>query len=286
MQIDKRCLTCIYDQTKRVCKLLHVNDTQALAIEALAHQYINSFNMTLSPPRNAAPLYEAIAQLLGVEDLYADFKAESSQKARTFIPVCEKHIALSQDQFVTATKTAVAGNVIDLAAVMLYDLEEELEKIYHTPFAIDDVSALKTQLHQTRTLVYLADNAGEEIFDKLYIQTLKILFPTLDIYYFVRGQPIINDLTCKDAFASGMDDVATIVDSGVPTPGLALELMHRDARAIFEEAECIIAKGMGNYECLGEMNVYPIFFLFKVKCTVVAKAVGANLGDIVCKKGF
>jgi len=286
MQIDKRCLTCIYDQSKRVCDLLNLNDSQALAIEALANQYIATFDMTLSPPLNAAPLYEAMAKLLGVEDLYADFKAQSSQKARIFIPACEKHVALSQDRFVTATKTAVAGNVIDLAAVMLYDLEEELEKIYHTPFAIDDVSALKIKLQQTRTLVYLADNAGEEIFDKLYIQTLKTLFPQLDIYYFVRGRPIINDLTCKDAFASGMDDVATIVDSGVPTPGLELDLMHQDARRIFEKAECIIAKGMGNYECLGEITLYPIFFLFKVKCSVVAKAVGANLGDIVCKKGF
>ncbi len=103
------------------------------------------------------------------------------------------------------------------------------------------------------------------------------------MYYFVRGRPIINDLTCKDALASKMDEVATIVDSGVPTPGLALELMNEHARSIFQKAECIIAKGMGNYECLGETKGLPIFFLFKVKCNVVANAVGAKLGDIVCR---
>ena len=83
-----------------------------------------------------------------------------------------------------------------------------------------------------------------------------------------------------------MNDVATIVDSGVPTPGLALELMNENARVLFEKAECIISKGMGNYECLGEVAGLPIFFLFKVKCNVVAQAVGAQLGNIICKRGI
>ena len=152
--------------------------------------------------------------------------------------------------------------------------------------AIDDFAALEKKLHRTKTLVYLADNAGEEIFDKLFIQTIKHYFPSLSIYYFVRGRPIINDLTCKDALASKMDDVATIVDSGVPTPGLAIEFMTPYAKSLFENAECIISKGMGNYECLGDIKGLPIFFLFKVKCFVVARDVGAHLGDIICKKGI
>jgi len=286
MKIQERCLTCIYDQTKRVCELLHVNDEQARSIDILAHQQIQSFDKNQNPPQNAAPLYEAMAELLNVDDLYAEFKKASSQKAKAFLPLCEAKITMSSNKLFEGTKTAVAGNVIDLAAVMLYDLEEELEKIYHTPFAIDDFKALEAQLAKTKTLVYLADNAGEEIFDKLYIQTIKLLFPDIEVYYFVRGRPIINDLTCKDALASGMDDVATIVDSGVPTPGLVIELMNEKARALFEKADCIISKGMGNYECLGETQGLPIFFLFKVKCDVVAQAVGAQLGNIICKRGI
>lgn len=286
MKIQKRCLECIYNQSKRVCELLHLDAKQTEMIDILAKEHIARFEPSQTPPYNAAPLYEAIAKALNVEDLYADFKQESSQKAKAFIPLCQRHIDEEDDTLLVATKTAVAGNVIDLAAVMLYDLEEELEKIYHTSFAIDDFCALKAQLGQTQTLVYLADNAGEEIFDKLYIQTIKKCYPQMEIYYFVRGRPIINDLTCKDALASGMNEVAVIVDSGVPTPGLVIELMNEKARLIFERAECIIAKGMGNYECLGETKGLPIFFLFKVKCNVVAQAVGASLGDIVCKKGI
>lgn len=286
MKIHNDCLTCIQNQALRVCELLHVNTSQQKSIETLAQKHIQNFDFTLTPPHNATPLYEDIASFLNVEDLYQEVKANSTAMAKSFIPFCESAIAQSPHTLLTATKTAVAGNVIDLASVMMYDLGEELDKIYHTPFAIDDFEALETTLQTTQTLVYLADNAGEEIFDKLYIQTLRSLFPHIQVYYFVRGNPIINDLTCKDAFASGLDEVATIIDSGVPTPGLALELISKEAKIIFDKAECIISKGMGNYECLGEVRGLPIFFLLKVKCEVVANAIGAKLGDIVCKRGI
>lgn len=284
MQIDQRCLKCISDQGKRIGDILHLDDSEKRALEALTTQHIASFDLHSTPPHNAAPLYEAIAKHLHVYDLYETFKKNSSKRAQEFIPLCQSHLQNSAHPLLTATKTAVAGNVIDLAAVMLYDLEEELEKVYQTPFAIDDFTALETKLSQTKTLVYLADNAGEEIFDKLYIQTIRSLFPTMNVYYFVRGRPIINDLTYQEAQSSKMNDVATIIDSGVPTPGLALELMHPHAKALLEQAECVISKGMGNFECLSEVKKYPIFFLFKVKCHVVAEAVGARLGDIVCKQ--
>lgn len=286
MKIHNDCINCIENQALRVCDFLKVHPHERDAILRLTQEHIQTFNFALTPPHNATPLYEAIADLLGLDDLYADIKKASSQHALAFEALCARTIAQSHEPLLTATKTAVAGNVIDLASVMMYDLEEELNKIYNTPFAIDDFSALEMMLPTTKILVYLADNAGEEIFDKLYIQTIRSLFPSIDVYYFVRGRPIINDLTRKDALHSGMDKVATIVDSGVPTPGLAMEFMSDSARAIFEKAGCIISKGMGNYECLGEEKNIPIFFLLKVKCHVVAEAIGARLGDIICKKGL
>lgn len=286
MKIHLDCLACIDNQAQRVCDVLNLTPSERTAITALSLKHRERYDFNLSPPLNATPLYEDIASLLDVEDLYGEIKTASSAMARQFIPLCEEQIFQSMEPLLDATKTAVAGNVIDLASVMMYDLKEELQKVYDTPFAIDDFTHLQKALHVSQSLVYLADNAGEEIFDKLYIQTLKKLFPKLSIYYFVRGKPIINDLTCKDALASGIDEVAMIVDSGVPTPGLALELMNESARHIFDKADCIISKGMGNYECLGEVSGLPIFFLLKVKCEVVARAIGANLGDIICKKGI
>lgn len=284
MHIEKECLDCIYNQSSRVSKLLSLNPTQSLYISNLAKEHIKNFNPTATPPHSATPLYEAIAQYLTCEDLYAKIKEESTNNAKKFILTCKEAISQANNPLKSAIKTAIVGNVIDFAAEVMFDLDEEIAKIYDMPFAIDDYKSLKEKLATTNILVYLADNAGEEVFDKLCIQTIKELYPAIEVYYFVRGKPIINDLTLSHAKKSGLDEVAILVDSGVPTPGYALDLANIYSRELFFSADCIISKGMGNYECLGEEQNLPLYFLLKVKCQVVARAIGANLGDIVCKK--
>ncbi|WP_458699758.1 damage-control phosphatase ARMT1 family protein [Sulfurospirillum sp. 1307] len=286
MNLQKDCIDCILKQSKRVSSLLNVSDKQASQIELITQKHINKFDFNVTPTHNAYPLYEDIAKLLGVDDLYKQIKEKSSKKACSFISTCKEKIKNSNDKLFYAIKTAVAGNVIDLAAEVIYDLDDELKKIYETDFAINDFEILKNKLENTKILVYLADNAGEEIFDKICIETIKEIYPNIDVYYFVRGKPIINDLTMAHAKKSGLDEVSTIVDSGVPTPGYAMDLASKSAHEIFQKADCIISKGMGNYECLSEEKNFPIFFLLKVKCQVVAKYIGANLGDIVCKKSY
>lgn len=286
MKIEKDCLECIYNQSKRVSSLLHVNDKQAKEISNIAQYHINNFDLDLTPPHNATPMYEAIAQYLECSDLYKAIKEEASQSAKRFVPTCKDAIASMSDPLKGAVKSAIAGNVIDLAAEVMFDLDDEIAKIFDTSFAQDDYEILKQKLENSKTLVYLADNAGEEVFDKICIETIKDIYPNIEVYYFVRGKAIINDLTEDHAKKSGLDDVAFVIDSGVPTPGLALDLINDEAKQIFENADCIISKGMGNYECLGEVPNLPIFFLLKVKCQVVARAIKADLGDIVCKAGI
>lgn len=284
MQIEKECLDCIFNQSTRVSDFLKVPSVQALQISKIAKQHIAKFDHTNTPPHNAAPMYEAIADYLGVDDLYADIKNEASTKAQKFSSTCKEAIDAGESHLQGAIKTAIAGNVLDLAAEVIFDLDEEIENIFKTNFAIDDFESLKEKLESTKKLVYLADNAGEEIFDKICIETIKEIYPKIEVFYFVRGKPIINDLTVAHAKKSGLDKVATLIDSGVPTPGYAIDFADSKAHEIFENADCIISKGMGNYECLGAEKDYPIYFLLKVKCQVVARAIGANLGDIVCKK--
>jgi uncharacterized protein with ATP-grasp and redox domains len=284
MKIEKECLDCIYNQSTRVSDFLKVTPTQAKYISQIAKQHIKNFDHSSTPPHNATPMYEDIAKYLNVDDIYADMKDEASQSAQKFVHTCKENISKSNDALEGAIKTAIAGNVIDLAAEVMFDLDDEIKNIFKTPFAIDDFESLKEKLTQTKTLVYLADNAGEEVFDKLCIETIKTIFPSIKVYYFVRGKAIINDLTVEHANKSGLQEVAKIVNSGVPTPGYAIDLADKKAHEIFKSADCIISKGMGNYECLGEEKDFPIYFLLKVKCQVVARAIGANLGDIVCKK--
>ena len=284
MKIENECLGCIYNQSTRVSDFLKVTPTQAIQISKIAKQHIEKFDHNSTPPHNATPMYEEIADYLHLDDIYADMKAEASQSALKFVSTCKDNINANADKLEGAIKTAIAGNVIDLAAEVMFDLDEEIKKIFDTDFAIDDFQKLKQKLSKTKKLVYLADNAGEEVFDKICIETIREIYPSIEVFYFVRGKPIINDLTITHAKNSKLDEVATLIDSGVPTPGYVQEFATKEANELFKSADCIISKGMGNYECLGEEKNLPIYFLLKVKCQVVARAIGAELGDIVCKE--
>jgi uncharacterized protein with ATP-grasp and redox domains len=245
---------------------------------------IPSFSLELTPPQNATPMYHMISDILNKSDLYKEVKEKSIQKAEAFIPQCKKAIEDSDNPFLTATKIAVAGNVIDLASEYDFDLETELTRVLKTDFSIDDSSDLKERLKNSVIVVYLADNAGENVFDRLYIETLKRLFKNIEVYYFVRSTPIINDITYEELKNDPIHNTATVVDSGVQTPGIVIEDLNTKARKLFEKADCIISKGMGNYECLSENKDYPLYYLLKVKCSVVANSLDMDVGDIICKK--
>ncbi len=242
-----------------------------------------SFSMDKTPPKNATPMYQMISTLLEKPDLYQEVKEKSIQKAQEFIPDCKIAIQESLNPFLTATKIAVAGNVIDLASEFVFDLGQELKKVLKTDFAIDDTKDLFEKLQNSVTIVYLADNAGENVFDRLYIETLKNLFKNIEVYYFVRSTPIINDITYNELKNDPINKLATLVDSGVQTPGIIIEDLNIEARALFDKADCIISKGMGNFECLSENLEYPIYYLLKVKCNVVANELKKEVGDIICK---
>ena len=179
---------------------------------------------------------------------------------------------------------AVAGNVIDLAAEYAFDLSEELEKIFHTSFAVNDFARLQKRLGASRTLLYIADNAGEHIFDRIYIQTIRSLYPEISVTYMTRGNAIINDVTYEEAKDAGFHELCDLVSSGVNTPGFVYERANMASRGLFDTADMIITKGMGNYECLSDVKRENLFFLLKVKCNVVARSLGKEVGDIICKE--
>ncbi|MCF6201720.1 MAG: ARMT1-like domain-containing protein, partial [Hydrogenimonas sp.] len=182
-------------------------------------------------------------------------------------------------------KASVAGNVIDLASTHTFDLDDEVAKVFDTPFAIDDSKELESSLEDASTLLVIGDNAGEHLFDKLMMEQIVDLYPRVEIFYAVRGRPIINDITLKEAKEAGIDEVATIVDSGVDTPGFDPERISAEARKVYESADMVISKGMGNYESLNDLATKEIFYLMKVKCSVVASSLGSRIGDIICYKG-
>ncbi len=274
----------MFNQALRVTKTLKLEQKKTKEILDIAASFVPKFTFDKTPPQNAAPMYEAIANYLKVDDLYKEIKRDSIQKAKMLEPKAKQFIEEAEDQFVTATKVAVVGNVIDLASEVIFDLESEVENVINSSFAIDHTKELERALESAKEVAYLADNAGENIFDALYIEYLLKRFPKLKIYYFVRTKPIINDLTIDDLKGDRLNSLTTIVDSGIETPGIIYEDLKPEAKEIFDRADIIISKGMGNYECLSDMVNFPLYFLLKIKCNVVASSLKSNIGDIICKK--
>jgi uncharacterized protein with ATP-grasp and redox domains len=242
-----------------------------------------SFSFSNNPPEIAADVYEKMALIAKKTDLYDDVKKISTQKALSFVPLLKEKLSNAENKLLTATKIAVAGNVIDLAAQVAFDLEEELEKIFHTEFAYNDFALLEKELATAKKVVVLGDNVGEHIFDYIFIETLQTLYQNAAFAYFVRGNPIINDVTMLEAKEAGFHELCELVDSGVNTPGFTYTRANAYAQKLFDEADLVISKGMGNYECLSPSHRKNICFLLKVKCSVVAGSLHKNIGDIVCK---
>lgn len=285
MTIQPECIACIEGQSKRVCEAIHANETLAHSIVTYVETALKDADFTLSPPVIAAPLYEEMAKLANTHDLYEMQKQHASEQAENYLPFLHETIEQSADPFIAALKTAVVGNVIDLAAEVSFDLHDAITSVFHTPFAHDDTDALRDVLSASKSILYIGDNAGEHLFDALAIRFFQKLYPDIAITYMVRGNPIINDVTLKEAKEAGIDKICTLINSGVPTPGFVYELASCEAQKLFDTTDLIIAKGMGNYECMTPLRRSNICFLLKVKCSVVAHSLGRNIGDIVCQLG-
>lgn len=283
MNIEQACVECIIAQTRRVADAIDADAALRQKIDEDVLAMSKRFDFSKSPPEVAREVYEHLSVLAHKNDLYDEVKKHSSEHARQFLPFLKTEIVQAKDPFMAAVKVAVAGNVIDLAAEVAFDLGAEIDTLFQTPFAHDDVARLEAKLASASTLLYIGDNAGEHLFDALAIETFSSLFPRLEIFYMTRGRPIINDITFAQAEADGLGRVATLIDSGVDTPGFVYDRANTTAQKYFDESDVVLTKGMGNYECLSPAPRTNLAYLLKVKCHVVARSIGAEVGSIICR---
>ena len=238
----------------------------------------SQMDLAASPPAVAQKIHRRLRQLAGLADPYRALKDQHNRLAETLAAEWKPKIARSGDPLAAAVRLAIAGNVIDLGAsgkITAPSVRDELRRALDGPFA-GDMDRLRRSLAGVERILYLADNAGEIVFDRLLVEQLAPARVTVA----VRGGPVINDATLDDARAAKIDTVAEVIENGSDAPGTILDDCSEDFRRRFAAAELILAKGQGNFETLGEVP-RPIFFLFKVKCPVIAASAGYPLGTMV-----
>jgi uncharacterized protein with ATP-grasp and redox domains len=238
---------------------------------------IKHIPMENTPAETGLQVYRKVQKITGVTDPYKKIKQQHIAEAKELLPGLEKMVDQSSDPLLTAIRIAIAGNVIDLGINKSFDLVEEIKRIVSQDFALFDYAAFKSELRKAKSILYIGDNSGESVFDTVLIRQLK-----KPVIYAVRSQPIINDVTMKDAIDSGLDKVARLVDSGSAAPGAILSQCSTQFLKIYKDADLIISKGQGNYEGLSDEK-RTIFFLLKAKCSVIARHLHVKEGAIVLK---
>ena len=275
MNIKPDCVACLFNQSLKVTKLLELDDATSKKVFDSTAQILIDHDMNYTPPQIAKEIYQAISDITGEDDPVARAKEYSTQEA---LKVDTSFIKSIPD----ALKLAVIGNVIDFGAQNQFDLNEMIQNHFHQAFAIDDYATFENELIEAKEMVIIGDNVGEHIFDKVLIETIKKSY-NIEVYYFVRGTPIINDVTVKEAQI--LKNCAQLIDTGVATPGYDLEEVNAESKAIFDRADIVLAKGMGNFESLYQAAKRPVYFLFVVKCSVVAEAIDKEIKELIFKKG-
>ena len=283
MNLKSDCLSCLLNQSLRVAKNLNLNEETSKEMMKVASIAIGGYG-EVSPPVAAADLYPRLANFTDHEDVYRELKALSTLEAMKLLPEVEERVNRASNRLSSAIKAAVAGNVIDFATPNHFDLTTEFEKVFETDFALDDEKEFLERLKMAKSFMVVGDNVGEHVFDKLLLKVIAETYPHIKLYYAVRGKPIINDVTLFEAKEVAMEEVAMVVDSGVITPGLAYEYASKEFMELYNSIDIIVAKGMGNYECLEGVKDERLFHLFKVKCDVVATQTAVPLGSLVFAK--
>ena len=233
-----------------------------------------------SPPAMAQRLHRSIRRELDDPDPYRAVKARMNQMAARLVPAMRARIAAQPDPREAAVRVAIGGNLLDVGAktqIAAEDLPAHLETIWTQPLR-GDLERFFREAARAHCILYLADNAGEIVFDKLLLERL----PAEKITLFVRGSPVLNDATAEDAEFAGLPELVPVLDNGSDAPGTLLEDCSEEFRGWFDRADLVIAKGQGNYETLSDVD-QNIFFLFTVKCPLVAARVGEPVGSLVVK---
>ncbi|MBN2298585.1 MAG: DUF89 family protein [Deltaproteobacteria bacterium] len=271
------CIACLVKQAVEISKLHIPKDSQDPFIRDVLVR-ISSMDYSKPPPVMAAEMYSMIKGLTGITDPYEEIKRYYNEKALTLYPELERLVADSEDPFETALRIAVAGNIIDfgIGTKDSIQIRATIETALKDRFAIDRIHELRQRLTDARLVLYLADNAGEIVFDRLFIEQIG----AGRVVCAVRHAPIINDATLDDAEDAGLINVCRVISSGCTAPGTLLPLCSQEFKDIFESADVVVSKGQGNFETLNQSD-RDIFFLFMTKCPVISREVGVPVGSFV-----
>jgi len=282
------CIPCFFKQALEAARMAGAGKMMQKRVLDELGMVLPEFSLNSSPPEMGRIIYGLVKRITQKDDPYLKIKEKSNKLALNIYGKLKKKINYSDDSLLMAVELAIAGNIIDYGvknslnvdAELARILDEEENAIKKENKTIFDYAKFKRALILAKTILYLADNAGETVFDRILIEEIKKFDANKRIIYAVKEKPVINDALIEDALACGIDKIAEVISSGSDAPGTVLSLCSKEFLAVYRKVDMVISKGQGNFEALSGAQ-RSVFFLFMAKCPVIAKDVGCKVGDII-----
>ncbi len=282
MRIYLDCIPCFVRQALDSVRLATDDEEIQEQVVREVLRLASDLDMSQSPPAIGQQIHRLIRELISNNDPYRELKQRSNRLALRMCAELKETVRTSEDPLETAVKLAIASNIIDLG-VKTSIKESEIERIINDSLITDfdgrQIEDFRNAVNQAKQILYLADNAGEIVFDRLLIEQL----PCEKITVVVKARPVINDATMEDAKVAGLTEIVEVIDNGSDAPGTILESCSQTFRNRFAKADLIIAKGQGNYETLSDVEK-NIIFILKAKCPVIAKDLGCEVGEMILRR--
>jgi uncharacterized protein with ATP-grasp and redox domains len=282
MNTALECIPCVVRQAAEAIEMTAINEQQKASLLRRLLREIADADWGTMPVVIAQHMQRLVRQETGESDPYRTLKDRMNRIAVELLPALADRMLHHQNQHEAVVRLAIAGNLLDAGSktrLAPENLSVRLDQLWDM-LLVGNVKDLFRAADQAHCILYLADNAGEIVFDRLLIEAL----PTEKITVAVRGSPVINDATMADAETAGIPQIAPVIANGSDAPGTLLAECSEEFRYWFNRADLIIAKGQGNYETLSAISK-NVIFLLTVKCPVIAAEISAPVGSLVITRG-
>ncbi len=285
MQMDPECVPCLLNRVLFETELSAPEKREQTMCESLKI-LSERFTPGVNSARLATEVHRRAYDILGDDDPYLELKKRSDEVAESLIPRAKEMIDSSEDRLRATVLCSIAGNVLDFGIGTGFDdpdsLIDAFDSLVSEGLNVDDLPKLRSQLREVQRILFLLDNCGEAVFDRLLIEELRKF--DLDIVGVVKGEPILTDVTMDDGRRSSIvSKFDRVLSTGSFAVGVDVEHAGEDLRAEMEQTDLILSKGMANFESLSDLDYRPICYIMRAKCHPVANAIGASKGDNVVR---
>lgn len=294
MRIQPDCIPCILTMTMKAIRNLGIppETEKNLLSKIMAIPELRGPEWHRTSPEIIETIMKLITVTVHDADPFASEKTLLNQQALNLLPFAEKMVQDAPDPLQTAARIAIMGNSMDVMMPQSFSSPEAFfSNTLQTPLSQDSYNRFESLLSKAKKILYFTDNAGEIVFDRLFVRTLKKKYPGIEVVFVVRSLPTLNDATLKEALEVGLDQVGTLMENGIdgPFPGTCLKRCSKALQTLIDHSDLIIAKGGGNFDSLSEeiqgLKI-PVTFMLLSKCRPLNNWFQKNLHEPVMESYF